>query len=105
MTNARSSKRRRGRFLRPKLASESEVRDVPKTYAVLFFNNFQDAINKIDEIKEKKKECDQLNIVLRAEEEVSDATLAPYGKVFRGAAWTLIHKRRVDGGWYARPQP
>jgi hypothetical protein len=47
--------------------------------------------------------CDQLNVVIRAEGDMSDPELtglSPKVKVFAGAAWALIHERRLEERWY-----
>jgi hypothetical protein len=77
----------------------------PKTYGVMFFTNFDQAKTQMDKIIAKKAEVDQLNIVIEAEGNMDDPDLVIHGKVFAGAAWTLIHQRRTEAGWYDIKQP
>jgi len=75
-----------------------------RNYAVLFFDTLAAAKSALPEIEAKAKEVDQLNIVIRAEASMDDPDLTQSGKVFAGAAWALIHDRRVADGWYNQPQ-
>ena len=77
---------------------------IPKRYGVVFFESFPAAKEQPEDLLDKAKECDQLNIVIRAEGDMDDAELLQYGKVFAGAAWYLIHERRVTEGWYEEPR-
>lgn len=77
---------------------------MPKRYGVIFFASLSEARAKIEEIKVKAQDVDQLNIVIREEADMDDPSLTPYGKVFAGEAWALIHDRRVEEGWYDKPQ-
>lgn len=74
-----------------------------KRYGVVFYETPQSARNDLANIQELSKTYDQLNIVIRAEPTSEDPELASLGKVFAGAAWTLIHERRVQDGWYDQP--
>jgi len=58
----------------------------------------------LEQLAIKAKEFDQLNIVVKAEGDMDDPDLTKIGKVFAGAAWTLIHERRVQDGWYNEPR-
>lgn len=76
----------------------------PKRYAVVFYDTVMQARQDKEALTVKAKDVDQLNIVIRAESDMEDPELTPIGKVFAGAAWTLIHERRVADGWYDKPQ-
>lgn len=71
-----------------------------KKSGVVFFDSLAHAKNAIKEIQEKSVQVDELNIVIRAEASMDDPELCKFGKVFAGAAWTLIHERRVADGYY-----
>ncbi len=75
-----------------------------KKYGVLFFDTLQSARSDLAKLKESAANFDQLNIVIKAEPTVDDQDLLSIGKVFSGAAWTLIHERRVQDGWYEQPR-
>jgi hypothetical protein len=80
-------------------ASTSKV----KKYGIQFYETLQSAKADIAKLREAAAQCDQLNIVVRAEPTVDDPELLQIGKVFSGAAWTLIHERRRQDGWYDEP--
>lgn len=71
-----------------------------KRIHAIFFETFDEARSATQQLAELKSQCDQLNIVIRQEGDMNDQALLAYGKVFAGAAWTLIHERRRDEGWY-----
>ena len=76
---------------------------MPMKYAVLFFDTFPQAIAQKDKILSACEPCDQLNVVIQAEGNMDDPALLninPKVKIFAGKAWTLIHRRRVEAGWY-----
>lgn len=77
-----------------------------RTYKVVFYENVAGAKNDLARLKDLAQSCDQLNIVIRsdanAETTMEDPELVTFGKVFAGAAWALIHERRVSEGWYER---
>lgn len=73
---------------------------VLRRYGVVFYDSIPAAKADLATLQSKAKEVDQLNIVIRAEADMDDAELNALGKVFAGAAWTLIHERRVSDGWY-----
>lgn len=75
----------------------------PKRYGVVFYDSLFAAKADMDTLRHKATEVDQLNIVIRAESDMEDPELTKIGKVFAGAAWTLIHERRVEEGWYNDP--
>lgn len=72
----------------------------PRRYGIVFFDTLAAAKNDIPRLQEIARGYDQLNIVIRAEATMDDPELAAVGKVFAGAAWALIHDRRVAEGWY-----
>jgi hypothetical protein len=72
----------------------------PRKYGVVFFDTLAAARNDIPRLQDLARGYDQLNIVIRAEASMDDPELAAIGKVFAGAAWALIHDRRVAEGWY-----
>ncbi|MBM4253885.1 MAG: hypothetical protein FJ146_18100 [Deltaproteobacteria bacterium] len=79
---------------------------VEKRYAVAIFDTLQAAKADLDQLVAKTAEVDQLNVVIRAESSMDDPELIaiPKLKVFAGAAWTLIHERRITDGWYDAPR-
>lgn len=75
-----------------------------RRYTVAFYENFAQAREDLPRLSALREEFDQVNIVIRADGNMDDPDLSPVGKVFAGEAWTLIHKRRVDDGWYNEPR-
>ena len=75
-----------------------------RTYKVVFYDTHALARADTEQLQKLAESCDQLNIVIRAEGDMDDPQLTPYGKIFAGAAWALIHDRRVEDGWYNQPQ-
>ena len=73
-------------------------------YGVVFFDTVEQAKRDLEGLAAKAGEVDQLNIVIQAEGPIEDEELAGIGKVFAGAAWTTIHTRRQEEGWYNSPQ-
>lgn len=71
-----------------------------KKYGLIFYDTLQAAKNDTASLQELSSQYDQLNIVIRAEVTVETPELLPFGKVFTGAAWALIHERRKQDGWY-----
>ena len=79
----------------------------PKKYQVKFFDNFNDARKDPDSLLALCSDCDQLNVVVRAEGNMEDPEIIgidPKIKLFAGEAWALIHDRRVEDHWYDQPQ-
>jgi hypothetical protein len=107
--NSRGKNRSQNRSRRPQSPAgvdyAAPITLTPKTYGVIFFANFDQAKLQMDQIVAKKSEVDQLNIVIEAEGNMDDPDLVIHGKVFAGAAWTLIHQRRTEDGWYDIKQP
>ena len=79
---------------------------VEKRYGVVIYDTIQAARADIPTLTEKIKDIDQLNVVIRAEGHMDDPELTtiPKVKVFAGTAWTLIHERRLQDGWYDSPR-
>jgi len=75
----------------------------PRKYGVAFYDSFLVAKAQLEEIRAQAAAVDQLNIVILADGDMDDPELTAHGKVFAGEAWTLIHKRRVEDGWYEVP--
>ena len=75
-----------------------------KAYGLVFYDTFQAAKADLEKIKSQAQQVGQLNIVIRAETLAEDPELSAVGKVFAGAAWTLIHERRKADGWYDEPR-
>ena len=87
--------------------SSNEKQKKPAFYKVLFFDTFKSAKQAFEEIKTRCSGCDQLNIVIKAEGNMEDPELLSIDgkvKVFAGEAWSLIHKRREEEGWYEAAQ-
>lgn len=85
---------------------ESPFRHVTRRYGVAIYDTFAAAKADKDTIASKAKEVDQFNIVIRAEGNMDDPDLLALGpvKIFAGSAWTLIHERRIQDGWYESPR-
>lgn len=75
-------------------------RSTDRAYKVAFYDTLAQAKNDIEALRELASQCDQLNIVVRAEAPMDDPDLTNIGKLFCGAAWALIHERRKGDGWY-----
>ncbi len=74
-----------------------------KKYSLLAFDTFAQAKQAKDELLQACQGCDQLNVLVREEGNMDDPELLQVHskiKVFAGAAWTLIHERRLADGWY-----
>lgn len=75
-------------------------------YKVIIYDTFGVARNDKATILRIAQECDQLNLVIREEGNMEDPDLLgihPKVKVFAGAAWALIHERRLAEGWFDDP--
>jgi hypothetical protein len=79
------------------------ARSTDRAYRVAFYDTLAQAKSDIDSLRQIASQCDQLNIVVRAEAPMDDADLTGIGKLFCGAAWALIHDRRKSDGWYDQP--
>ncbi|MFW7381442.1 MAG: hypothetical protein ACOH5I_21715 [Oligoflexus sp.] len=95
--------RRRRRHQTNKASRDEQPKQLPKRFGVVFYETHAQAKEDTAELLLKAKEVDQLNIVIRAEGSMDDPELIQYGKVYAGEAWTLIHHRRVEEGWYNEP--
>lgn len=100
----RPRRRRRSNQSGERGRSEAEVQKkappVLKKYGVVFYENHALAREDAAKLAELKSEVDQLNIVIKAEGSMDDPELVAHGRVYAGDAWSLIHKRRVEEGWY-----
>jgi hypothetical protein len=75
-----------------------------KSYGIIFFESFNDAKKQKDAIQAASHKFDQLNVVIKAEGDMDDQDILVIShkiKLFAGAAWTLIHERRMNDGWYS----
>lgn len=78
---------------------------LPTTYDVLFYKTLREAEADEPRIRTKAAAVDQFNVVVEAEDLTEDYPFADVAELYCGAAWTLIHRRRVDDGWYSDRQP
>lgn len=79
----------------------------PLFYKVIFYDSFKAAKQDSQKIKESCDGCDQLNVVIKAEGNMKDPEILDIDekvKLFAGEAWTLIHQRRSEEGWYDAAQ-
>lgn len=85
----------------------SEYRPAPtRRYAVKMFDTFVEAKSHLADIKSACQGCDQLNVVIKMEGDMTDPELLgvdPKVKLFAGAAWWLIHERRLEEKWFEAP--
>jgi hypothetical protein len=90
---------------RPPSAATAAVAPKPasRTYKAVYFDTLTQAKSDLNKLKGLASQCDQLNIIVRAEASMDDPDLTSIGKLFCGAAWTLIHDRRAADGWYNEP--
>jgi len=100
--NRNRSRNRRRRPLTRQDPPREDPLPKPKSYALEIFNTFDDAKGQLDALGEKAGNIGQLNILIRAEGNMDDIELNGIEnvKVFAGAAWTIIHERRLEDGWY-----
>lgn len=74
-----------------------------KKYSLITFETFASAKLAKEDILKACQDCDQLNLLVKEEGNMDDQDLLqihPKVKIFAGAAWTIIHERRVVDGWY-----
>jgi len=71
-----------------------------RRFGVLFYETLAAAKSDLSNIEIKARGVDKLNIVIKAEADMDDIELNSVAKVYAGAAWTIIHERRVYEGWY-----
>ena len=79
-------------------------KNATKTYKAVFFDTLNQAKADLENLRSLAANCDQLNIIVRAEASMDDPELNAVGKLFCGAAWALIHERRKTDGWYEAPR-
>lgn len=86
--------------------NEPLFRHVPRRYGIAVYETFAAAKADKDQIAAKAQDFDQYNVVIKAEGNMDDPELLSLGpvKIFAGAAWALIHERRVQDGWYEAPR-
>lgn len=75
-----------------------------RRYDVAIFETFAAARADLENLRKRAQEVDQINIVIKQEGSMDEADLTAVGKVFAGAAWALIHERRIEDGWYKEPR-
>lgn len=75
-------------------------------YGLVIYDTFQAAKADLSALADRAQTVDQLNIVIRQEGDMDDPELNKLtnAKVFAGQAWTLIHERRQQDGWYDEPR-
>ena len=74
-----------------------------KKYKLLLYETFKAAKEDSQNITSVSGQCDQLNVCIREEGNMDDPELSALGsqvKVFAGQAWTTVHERRSEDGWY-----
>lgn len=80
---------------------KQQVIPLPTTYDVLFYKSIREAEAHQADIRAKAHLVDQMNVVLEAEDLIEEYSFADAAELYCGAAWTLIHRRRVEDGWYS----
>lgn len=79
---------------------------LPKTFDIDFYSTLSEAERNLESISAKAKLVDQFNMVIEAEDPVDlNSPLIEHGVVYCGNAWTIIHRRRVEDGWYSERSP
>ena len=79
-----------------------------KKYNLIVFDTFNEAKAARKRIEVLCAESEQVNVVIREEGNMEDGVLLgidPKVKVFAGKAWTTIHERRAQEGWYDGNEP
>lgn len=82
------------------------VASQPQHYSFKLYETFAEARSHAGEIAEACATCDRLNVIIKAEGDMNDPELIridPKVKVYAGAAWALIHERRLEERWYESP--
>ena len=91
---------------RPRRRAEAPKKKL-RRYDVAIYDSFHAARAAKTEIQEKCRNCDQFNLVIKAEGNMDDPELLEIDqkvKVFAGTAWTTIHERRIEDDWYKELQ-
>lgn len=78
---------------------------LPTTFDVLFYKTLREAEADQPRIRAKAAAVDQLNVVVEAEDLTEDYAFSDVAELYCGAAWTLIHRRRVEDDWYQERGP
>jgi hypothetical protein len=88
------------------LKPEQGFKHMTRRYGVAFYDTFPAAKADLARLADEAQKVDQLNVVIKADGNMDDPELIGIGsvKVFAGAAWTLIHERRKQDGWYDEPR-
>ncbi|MBI2601649.1 MAG: hypothetical protein HYW48_01220 [Deltaproteobacteria bacterium] len=74
-----------------------------KKYHLIFFETFSEAKTSLGKIASLLQECEQVNVVIREEGSMDDKDilgLDPKIRLYAGKAWTTIHERRKEEGFY-----
>lgn len=79
------------------------VPGTPKKYGAVVYETFAAAKSDLEQLAAKKAQFDELNIIVKQEGNMDDPELTPFGRIYAGAAWALIHERRVEEKWYDSP--
>ena len=72
-------------------------------YNLIFFETFSEAKTSLEKIASLLQECEQVNVVIREEGNMDDRDileLDPKIRLYAGKAWTTIHERRKEEGFY-----
>ena len=79
--------------------------DPKKNFHILFYDTFPAAKADSEKINSLCTLYDQVNLAIKAEGNMDDPELLginPRVKVYAGAAWYLIHERRMEENWYQK---
>ncbi len=69
-----------------------------KKIGVYFFDTFANAKKILEQKFSKRPSLDEIQVVIKQEGNMEDPELQKYGRVYAGAAWYIIHERRVADG-------
>lgn len=110
--SGKGHQRQPGRDAKPvRIQLQPDFKEIPnkheiKRYGVIFYDTLQAAKADLERIGQQAAGYDQLNVVVRNEASMDDPDFNQMDKVklFAGAAWTIIHERRKEEGWYDSPR-
>lgn len=106
--NQRSYHAKKNRSPRQKKPYPKQAKkQVSKVFKVAFYDTFNAAKAQKEEIQNLCASADQINVVIKAEGNMDDPDLLGIDekvKIYAGEAWTNIHERRQEEGWYDQPQ-